>query len=219
MFVGIASKQVKAGESAIKQKRREKIKEIAKRLFIEQGIHATSIQQIADAAGIGRRTIYHYYDTKEEIAIEIQQEFLGVLQMIEGLEAEVSRYSGGLKKVKVLLDLLISHYLKHLEQIEYLNEFDRGFKLAEGYEITTPRLEEYTVYQVFRAAIRSGVADGSIRAMTDQEVKNTILTINHTLIALIVRIAGRQEIIRKMYDYELEDIFLITRLLTDGLRK
>jgi hypothetical protein len=35
MIVGIASNQVKASESAIKQKRRVKIKEVAKKLFIE----------------------------------------------------------------------------------------------------------------------------------------------------------------------------------------
>jgi AcrR family transcriptional regulator len=218
MFVGIASNQVKANESAIKQKRRVKIKEVAKKLFIEQGIHDTSMQQIADTLGMGRRTIYHYYDTKEEIAIEIQQEFLGILQMIEGLEAEVSRFSSGLEKVEALLNLLLSHYLKHIDQIEYLNEFDRVFKHVEGYEFTTPRLEDYNVYNSFHATIQSGIQDGTIRTMAEKEVSNTILTINHALFALIIRIVSRQEIIKKIYDYDLTDIRLITKLFTQSFR-
>lgn len=219
MFVGIASNQVKANESAIKQKRRVKIKEVAKKLFIEQGIHDTSMQQIADTLGMGRRTIYHYYDTKEEIAIEIQQEFLGILQMIEGLEEEVSRFSSGLEKVEALLNLLLSHYLKKIDQIEYLNEFDRVFKHVESYEFTTPRLEDYNVYNSFHAAIQSGIQDGTIRPMGEKEVSNTILTINHALFALIIRIVSRQEIIKKMYDYDLTDIRLITKLFTQSFRK
>ncbi|CAM4212582.1 TetR/AcrR family transcriptional regulator [Paenibacillus alkaliterrae] len=219
MFVGIASNQVKASESAIKQKRRVKIKEVAKKLFIEQGIHDTSMQQIADTLGMGRRTIYHYYDTKEEIAIEIQQEFLGILQMIEGLEAKVSRFSSGLEKIEALLNLLLSHYLKHIDQIEYLNEFDRVFKHVEGYGFTTPRLEDYNVYNSFHAAIQSGIQDGSIRPMMEKEVSNTILTINHALFALIIRIVSREEIIKKMYDYDITDIQLITKLFTQGFRR
>jgi AcrR family transcriptional regulator len=219
MFVGIVSKQLKANESAIKQRRRVKIKEVAKKLFIEQGIHETSMQQIADALGMGRRTIYHYYDTKEEIAIEIQQEFLSILQMIEGLETEVSQCSSGLEKVEALLRLLLSHYLKHIDQIEYLNEFDRVFKHVEGYDFTTPRLEDYNVYNSFQGAIKSGIQDGSIRPMTEKEMSNTILTINHALFALIIRIVSRQEIIKKMYDYDLTDIQLITTLFAQGFRR
>lgn len=37
----------------------------AQRLFMAQGFEATSIEQLAEAAGVNKRTIYHRYPTKE----------------------------------------------------------------------------------------------------------------------------------------------------------
>jgi len=39
--------------------------EAARRLFAEQGIEATTIRQISEAAGVTERTFYRYFDGKE----------------------------------------------------------------------------------------------------------------------------------------------------------
>lgn len=39
--------------------------DVARRLFAEQGVGATTIRQIADAAGVTERTFYRYFDGKE----------------------------------------------------------------------------------------------------------------------------------------------------------
>lgn len=44
-----------------------RILDIATRLFVEQGYAATSIEQIAAAAGAGKQTIYRRYASKEEL--------------------------------------------------------------------------------------------------------------------------------------------------------
>ncbi|MGG1314886.1 MULTISPECIES: TetR/AcrR family transcriptional regulator [Cohnella] len=218
MFVGISAKQTLASESAIKQKRRTKIKQIAERLFIRQGIHETSMQQIADESGMGRRTIYHYYNTKEEIAIDIQQDFLRELQTVDGLEAVLESDSTGLQKTEAMLDLVLEHYLNRIPQIEYLNEFDRVFKNAEDYEFTTPELMQYDVYRLLHKALHLGMADGTVRPMSEREVNSVILTVNHALFALIMRIVGRQEIFKRTYDYGLKDIRMLVSLITNGLK-
>jgi mycofactocin system transcriptional regulator len=43
------------------------IEEVAFRLFDEQGFDNTTVEQIADAAGIGRRTLFRYYPSKNDI--------------------------------------------------------------------------------------------------------------------------------------------------------
>jgi AcrR family transcriptional regulator len=50
-----------------KQKTRSAIMEAAVRLFSENGFEKTSIEQLARAAGIGKGTIYSYFQTKTEI--------------------------------------------------------------------------------------------------------------------------------------------------------
>jgi AcrR family transcriptional regulator len=50
-----------------KRKTRNAIMEAAVRLFSENGFEKTSIEQLARAAGIGKGTIYSYFQTKTEI--------------------------------------------------------------------------------------------------------------------------------------------------------
>ena len=44
---------------------RTAVERAAQRLFAEQGYEATSVRQIADAAGVAERTFYRYFDGKE----------------------------------------------------------------------------------------------------------------------------------------------------------
>lgn len=41
----------------------------AMRLFLEQGFDATTMEQIATEAGISRRSLFRYFDSKEDIAL------------------------------------------------------------------------------------------------------------------------------------------------------
>src|SRR3569832_226924 len=56
----------KLSPSAI-EKNKDRIEEAAKKLFIKQGFHATSMRNIAARAGTSLGNVYKYYRTKEEI--------------------------------------------------------------------------------------------------------------------------------------------------------
>jgi AcrR family transcriptional regulator len=45
------------------------ITETALRLFAEQGFEATTVDQIAAAAGISRRSFFHYFKSKEDVVL------------------------------------------------------------------------------------------------------------------------------------------------------
>lgn len=49
------------------EKKKGRIEEAAKKLFIKQGFHATSMRNIAAKAGTSLGNVYNYYRTKEEI--------------------------------------------------------------------------------------------------------------------------------------------------------
>lgn len=46
------------------------LREAAERLFAENGYEATTVAQIARAAGVGERTFYRYFDGKEDLLAE-----------------------------------------------------------------------------------------------------------------------------------------------------
>lgn len=50
---------------------RVRLREVAYRLMSDQGVDATSIQQITDAANVGFGTFYNYYPSKEALAREV----------------------------------------------------------------------------------------------------------------------------------------------------
>jgi AcrR family transcriptional regulator len=56
--------------------RRDEILTIAAELFAERGFAATTVREIADAAGILSGSLYHHFDSKESMADELVHEML-----------------------------------------------------------------------------------------------------------------------------------------------
>jgi AcrR family transcriptional regulator len=48
---------------------RQRLAETGLRLFLAQGYEETTLDQIAQAAGVSRRTIFHYFEQKEDILL------------------------------------------------------------------------------------------------------------------------------------------------------
>ena len=49
---------------------RAEIVDAALELFTDQGFDATSMEQVAEAARVSRRTIYRYFPTKDDLVFE-----------------------------------------------------------------------------------------------------------------------------------------------------
>jgi AcrR family transcriptional regulator len=50
-----------------RQETRRRIADAGLRLFLERGFEATTLDAIAEAAGIARRTFFHYFESKESL--------------------------------------------------------------------------------------------------------------------------------------------------------
>ena len=59
-----------------KQRKTREIARVALNLFSQKGYAATSVGQIAHAAGIGKGTIYEYFKTKEDIFVVAMREWM-----------------------------------------------------------------------------------------------------------------------------------------------
>jgi AcrR family transcriptional regulator len=69
---------------------REAIVEAAARLFLERGFEAVSMDDLAEAGGVARRTLYNQFSSKEEIFQETLQQVMRQLEHVlpPGIETQ-----------------------------------------------------------------------------------------------------------------------------------
>ncbi|MBC2715217.1 MAG: TetR/AcrR family transcriptional regulator [Desulfobacteraceae bacterium] len=91
----------------------EKINEIATAalyLFAKKGYAATSVEQIAEAAGIGKGTVYEYFPSKEEIFVHAINDWImdlinRMLEKTRDIENPVERLKAFIEMVKDVLNV------------------------------------------------------------------------------------------------------------------
>lgn len=67
-----------------KTQTRERLVAVAARLFAEQGVEATTMDEIAHAAGVSRTSVFNYFGYKEAILVEIGAGFVTEVAAIAG---------------------------------------------------------------------------------------------------------------------------------------
>lgn len=91
--------------------RRTEIVHCAAARFDARGYHRTSMEDIADAVGIRKPSLYHYFKSKEDILISIHEEFLRVLldRLDRRAELVVSPKQQLLEVIADILELMETH--------------------------------------------------------------------------------------------------------------
>src|SRR5262245_18751051 len=81
-----ANKPRSSGRGSAKRKSKGKLVQAARKLMLAQGYPITSIDEIIKAAGVSKGRFYHYFDSKDELALTAMHEFLsdGAALMMDG---------------------------------------------------------------------------------------------------------------------------------------
>src|SRR5262249_61363539 len=85
-----------------KQETRDTIARVAVRLFAEQGYEHTTLAEIADAANVSKRTIFAYFESKEDILFCDEPDFF------QQLKQTLEQRPAGATTVDALRDFLSS---------------------------------------------------------------------------------------------------------------
>jgi AcrR family transcriptional regulator len=86
-----------------RQETLERIAETGLRLFSQHGYEATTLEAIAEAAGISRRTFFYYFKSKEEILLDWQMRGFSA-----SLRKAVLAQPGGKAPYEVVRDALLA---------------------------------------------------------------------------------------------------------------
>lgn len=151
-------------------KTRQKLIDIARQLFAKNGVANTTMNDIAVASGKGRRTLYTYFNSKEEVYSAV-------------IESELERLSDKLGEVAAMkmrpLDKVIELIYTHLIMIRETvvrngnlrAEFFRNIWMVEK---VRKKFDDYEI-DLFRKVYQEGKADGEF----DIDDVNLVADITH----------------------------------------
>ncbi len=138
---------------------RDRLRASALRLFSEQGYEATTVEQIAAAAGVSHMTFFRYFPAKEDVALSDSYD-----PLIVGLIARTPSTQPLLKRVRTAM-------LEGLRQV-YGSERDTMFA-QNKLIISTPALRErlWANQVATQEMILEALDDGSLGRGPDLQAK------------------------------------------------
>ncbi len=135
---------------------RQAIIEAAERLFLKRGFGAVSMDELASAAGVARRTVYNQFTSKEEIFREMLLRVSGQLEdaLPPGIETQ-----GDVEEVLRLVAHMILQLHKRPEYLGFLRMVvadSRQFPwIAEEFAaVMEPQAERFTRYLAHLTAMK-----------------------------------------------------------------
>lgn len=148
----------------------ESILHVAAQLFLEKGFERTSMQDIAETAGISKGAIYHHFKSKEEIVnavIEHQKQTNKA--MFEQWLAETASLSGKEKLAALLEKNLDSHEAHRLDEAMSARMKSAEFVLSYMQNCVNQDA------RIISDMIRQGMEDGSPAADFPDECAEVFL--------------------------------------------
>lgn len=128
------------GRSAGYQDQRESILENAAALFARSGYPATSMNQVAEACGLSKATLYHYFKDKYALLVSIAEGHVSRLQRI--VHDVLADDGGPQEQMRALIARLVEEYAdaQHAhrvltEDVKFLEPEDRERVLDQEREV------------------------------------------------------------------------------------
>ncbi|MBQ7670071.1 MAG: TetR/AcrR family transcriptional regulator [Clostridia bacterium] len=185
------------------------------RLFSEKGIEAVSMNEVANACGVGIATLYRYYKTKLELVLAIGvakwRDFAGHVQnrraerSVDGMTAA--------EELDLYLDCYIDLYRDNKDLLRFNQNFN-NYVQHEGAtaEQMTPYLQaigEFAGY--FHRLYEKGKRDKTVR--TDLPEKKLFAATAHIMIAVAVRYAQGLIYAGESEEDRTEEYLLLKRMI------
>lgn len=152
--------------------KRGSVVQAAVRLFARKGYHATSMQDIAEALGIQRGSIYHHIDSKDDLLFEIME--ASVLRLIEPIEEIIALPLPAGDKLRRFIET-------HLDMIISMRA-ELSIFLHELKSLPPARRQKIVVHRdyyedLLQRILREGLASGDFREVDMKFAGFTVLSV------------------------------------------
>ena len=144
--------------------RRAELVDVAARLFSQRGYHGTSMQDLGQALGIQRGSLYAHIGSKEELLFDVVEE--GAERFLARGEEALTTDGGARARLRAFLVGHVETATQHLEaSTVFLNEW--RYLSPELRDLIQTKRDRYE--SMARQIVEDGVAAGEFR--TDADVR------------------------------------------------
>ncbi len=201
---------------ANKAQKKETFLKAAEELFVEKGFENTSIEEVVRRAGLTKRTLYQYFQSKEDLYYAVALK--GARQLYEASIDALKRGENAREKIRLANLAHLNFYKEHHDSFQILNYSPANRENSEA----SPHYQEIRVLDAERmmhiaSLMAAGASDGSINPQLD--MKKAVLFGFFSAFSLLYTFAFTDKSIWKALQLD-EDEFLRFSfdLLSDALR-
>jgi len=165
----------------------EKILSSARRLFVQQGYTATSMRELAEAAGIGKATIYHHFPDKQAIVMALLHQ--NIAKMGVALQ-QVRDEKDPRGRIRVAAEASVNFLFESADVMQIVRREVPGGRdqMQSNFAIF---FQEYM--NLLADAIRRGSADGIFRPVDPVETARVLMVMIQGTFAMAYLINQRAE--------------------------
>ena len=146
--------------------RRAELLVVCAKLFAENGYRATTVRDIADAAGILSGSLYHHFDSKESMVDEILREFLG--RLFTRYRAVLASGADPREQLRGCVIASFDAIDSSPEAVAIYQAEARSLAQLDRFGYIADRLDEFR--SMWRDILTRGVESGDFRADLDIDV-------------------------------------------------
>ena len=162
----VTERRTSVKRQQLTQNTRQRIFDIALQEFADKGFSGVRVETIAVLAGVNIRMIYHYFESKQNLYIEVLEYVLGQLRSEElKLKLDIHQ-TDSVEGILQLYDFIESHFSRHRElqsllQWENLNKADTLKHSARIQAMSSP------IRSLLTEIIQLGERKGTLRPGID----------------------------------------------------
>jgi TetR/AcrR family transcriptional regulator, cholesterol catabolism regulator len=170
----VSTKKGRAGAKngpAATTERRAHMVVLAGELFAEKGYRATTVREIADAAGILSGSLYHHFDSKESIGDEILSSFMN--EVLADYDKAVATGGGPRAVLEQIVRSTSITLARHPAALAMLQSDWSYFAVQPRFGYLRKALRE--IERIWVTELERGIKDGLFRADLDPKLTYRLL--------------------------------------------
>ncbi len=132
------------------------ILEVAIDIFAEKGFQQTTMQEIAETAGVGKGTIYRFYPGKDALLSSLVE--FAIDEVTDAIRQALRHAESVVEKLKTVIAVEIAYYDEHPNLAKFLIREMLGYRMKFEEHIRRIQANRMSIIQpIIREGVDSGV--------------------------------------------------------------